>query len=316
MTESPSQDANDVATTNPSVPEIPIEIVSEEEMALIEAALAATRSCLSSSVFPAICSPSSSSLFLNNARSIRSITSLSKRRVPGGCSESDIEDLGSTQKKNPVAESLFHRFRKRRGLSVTDITSAEWCEKQTEFGLLFGKIKITKAMKAGHDRHVKLEEEVVKRVKVSVESAEDAWALKFINFITCANQLLFEGLTRFGLLKLVSVGKSFLILQNSDCVILHTWDLVIFDRTLDDVVRYFRNTCSMLLPADNQMLLRYELQKDNSVIGEDQFAYDPDWLNGQIQGSLKFWLVKEKPVSLLRKSGGNAGFVNLLQYAL
>ncbi|KAJ9178494.1 hypothetical protein P3X46_010372 [Hevea brasiliensis] len=360
MTESPSQGANDVATTNPSVPEIPIEIVSEEEMALIEAALAATRSCLPSSVFPAICSPSSSSLFLNNARSIRSITSLSKRRVPGGCSESDIEDLGSTQKKNPVAESLFHRFRKRRGLSVTDITSAEWCEKQTEFGLLFGKIKITKAMKAGHDRHVKLEEEVVKRVKVSVESAEDAWALKFINFITCANQLLFEGLTRelplvgfsggvwmVGIVDEIRMPEG----ENRNPILVdtktrvretlpaepqrrngrlqlmcykHLWDNLVADKfsskdffdffslnpyyilakeirentakagipakTLDDVVRYFRNTCSMLLPADNQMLLRYELQKDNSVIGEDQFAYDPDWLNGQIQGSLKFWL--------------------------
>lgn len=124
MTESPSQGANDVATTSTSVPEIPIEIVTEEEMALIEAALAATRSSLSSSVMPAICSPSSSSLFINNARSIHSITSLSKRRVPGGCGESDIEDLRSTQKKNRVAESLFHRFRRRRGLSVTDITSA------------------------------------------------------------------------------------------------------------------------------------------------------------------------------------------------
>lgn len=35
---------------------------------------------------------------------------------------------------------------------------------------------------------------------------------------------------------------------------------------------------------------RYELQKDNSVIGEDQFAYDPDWLNSQIQGFVEFWL--------------------------
>ncbi|OAY37964.1 exonuclease V, chloroplastic isoform X2 [Manihot esculenta] len=363
MTESPSQGANDVATTTTSVPEIPIEIVTEEEMALIEAALAATRSSLSSSVMPTICSPSSSSLFINNARSIHSITSLSKRRVPGGCGESDIEDLSdlrSTQKKNRVAESLFHRFRRRRGLSVTDITSAEWCEKQTEFGLLLGKIKISKAMKAGHERHVKLEQEVVRRVKISVESAEDAWALKFINFITGANQLLFEGLTRelplvgfaggvwmVGIVDEIRMPEG----ENRNPILVdtktrvqdtrpaepqrrngrlqlmcykHLWDNLVADKfsskdffdffslnpyyilskdirentakagipakTLDDIVRCYRNTCSMLLPADNQMLLRYELQKDNSVIGEDQFAYDPDWLNSQIQGFVEFWL--------------------------
>lgn len=37
---------------------------------------------------------------------------------------------------------------------------------------------------------------MVKKVKVSVESFEDAWALKFLTFITGVNQLLFEGLTR------------------------------------------------------------------------------------------------------------------------
>ncbi|KAF2321797.1 hypothetical protein GH714_002859 [Hevea brasiliensis] len=239
MTESPSQDANDVATTNPSVPEIPIEIVSEEEMALIEAALAATRSCLSSSVFPAICSPSSSSLFLNNARSIRSITSLSKREFQGVAVNLILRIWGVLRRR---IQWLSHYF----------------------IGLERGGFVCHRHHFRGNGWFW-----VVKRVKVSVESAEDAWALKFINFITCANQLLFEGLTR-------ELPLSF---------ILH-----VAVQTLDDVVRYFRNTCSMLLPADNQMLLRYELQKDNSVIGEDQFAYDPDWLNGQIQGSLKFWL--------------------------
>jgi len=36
----------------------------------------------------------------------------------------------------------------------------------------------------------------VKKVKVQVKSKEDTWALKFLNFIIGANQLLFEGLTR------------------------------------------------------------------------------------------------------------------------
>ncbi|OMO71214.1 Exonuclease V [Corchorus capsularis] len=174
-------------------PNIPIEFVSEEEMALIEAAYAATRSSISSS----ICSPSR---FQSNTRSIQSITLFSKRSFSDS-TQPDIEDSGnflSTQKKtrSGVAEPFLHRFRRERGLSVTDITATEWCEKQMEFSLLFGKRKISKAMKVGQARHVKLEQEVVKKVKVGVESAEDIWAIKFNNFICGANQLLFEGLTR------------------------------------------------------------------------------------------------------------------------
>ena len=35
---------------------------------------------------------------------------------------------------------------------------------------------------------------------------------------------------------------------------------------------------------------RYESQQDNSLLGEDQFTHDSDWLKKQIQGSLEFWL--------------------------
>lgn len=109
-----SQDVNSVNVT----PDIPIEIVSEEEMALIDAALAA----------PRCCSPSSSLSFASqlqrNARFIHSISFLSKRSFSGR-TESDIEDLGHlgmTQKRNIFAKSLLDRFRKNRALSVTDVT--------------------------------------------------------------------------------------------------------------------------------------------------------------------------------------------------
>jgi exonuclease V len=100
-----------------SVPEIPIEIVSEEEMALIEAALSAARSSI-----PAIRPPFD---FHRNARSIQSITVLSKRSFSGH-TEVDIEDSGdfaNTQKKGKEAVPLLHRFRRNKGLSVTDITA-------------------------------------------------------------------------------------------------------------------------------------------------------------------------------------------------
>ncbi|KAK3206058.1 hypothetical protein Dsin_020104 [Dipteronia sinensis] len=60
-------------------------------------------------------------------------------------------------------------------------------------------------------------------------------------------------------------------------------------KTLDDIVRFYMNTWSMLPPAHNQLLLRYEFQKDQSLLGEVEFAYDHDWLKSRIQGCLEFW---------------------------
>lgn len=81
-------------------------------------------------------------------------------------------------------------------MSVTDITGTEWCEKQMEYYLVFGRPEVSKAMKAGIARHTVLEEEVVKRVEVHLKTVEDLWAVKLMNFMTGVNQLLFEGLTR------------------------------------------------------------------------------------------------------------------------
>ncbi|XP_010541347.1 PREDICTED: exonuclease V, chloroplastic isoform X2 [Tarenaya hassleriana] len=161
-----------------AVPDIPIELIGEEEMALLDAALAATRAILS----PSLRSPSSSRvLSVGSSRSIRSITLLSKRKI-SGCT--DMED------------SYLHRFRRNQALGVTDLTGTEWCEKQMENVLLLGRRKVSKAMKLGQARHLELEEEVVRRIKVRVESTEDKWALKLANSIAGVNQFLFEGLTR------------------------------------------------------------------------------------------------------------------------
>ena len=137
------RDHNDI---NNNVP-IPIEIVSEEEMALIEAAfaLASSSSARSSSLSAAIrcssLSPPSSPHFHTNALSIKSITLLSKRRLSTSTSTSsgngigsgsgtgthpDIEDspkLVTAHKKTRVPDSFLHRFRRKRGLSVTDLTA-------------------------------------------------------------------------------------------------------------------------------------------------------------------------------------------------
>ncbi|KAJ7980962.1 Exonuclease V chloroplastic [Quillaja saponaria] len=347
---------------NVNVPEIPIEIVSDEEMALIEAALTAARS-ISFPVAPTIPSQSSFSQFHRNARSIQSITLLAKRRF-SGCTGSDIEDLanlGTTQKKSRGIDSFLHRFRKKRGLAVTDITGTEWCEKQMEFVLLVGRRRSNRAMKAGMARHAELEEEIIEKVKVKVKSREDSWALKLLNFIIGVNQLLTEGLTRelsvigfvegiwmVGVIDEIRMpqtesGRNPILVDTKTRVrdtlptgpqqrngrlqlmcYKYLWDNLVADKfpsaqffdffalnpyyilseelrettadagfpatTLDDVLRYFKNTYSILAPADNKLLLRYEFQKDNMLLGEDQFTYDTDWLKKQIQDCLQFWL--------------------------
>lgn len=329
-------------------------------MALLEAALslaaAARPSSLSvsfSSRFSLLCSQ----LGRNSKRALSNLA--------GPSSVGDVEDSGrlglvSPKKKCKVPETFLSRFRRRKGLYVTDVTATEWCEKQMEFILLFGKPESTPAMKAGSMRHAKLEEEVIKKVEVHVESLEDMWALKFMNFIICANQLLFEGLTREvpvvglvqgvwmvgvidelrmpiagedrnlmlvdtktrvrprlptepqgrnGRLQLMCykylwdnlVSENFPSAQffeyfslDSRCILSDEIKRLMVDsdfsaETLGDVVGYFSNFCSVLPRAHDQLLLRYELQEDNSLIGEDEFTYDDNWLKAQIQSSLEFW---------------------------
>ncbi|KAL6506326.1 hypothetical protein OROGR_024507 [Orobanche gracilis] len=364
MTRSPPPS---LPTINPDgkTAKIPIDIITEEEMALIESAFAATATLSATQIH-------------RNSRSIRSITLLAKRGLSActGTGSHDIEDScrvvesSSPQKKkrHSVVEPLLHQFRSRkgRGLSVTDITGTEWCEKQMEFILLLGKPKKTKAMKAGSARHVVLEEEVISRVKVQVQSTEDVWALKIMNFIVGANQLLFDGLTRelpiigfvegvwmVGIIDEirmpVSESKRFPLLVDTKTRVQarlpgepqrrngrlqlmcykYMWDSLVggkfpsrkfFDffslnpnhilsqeirentansgfpsETLNDVIRYFRNIFCLLPQAHDRLLLsRYELQEDNSFLGEDEFAYEPDWVKDQIKSCLEFWMGKRE----------------------
>jgi hypothetical protein len=121
---------NTTTATNSGDLGIQMELVSEEEMASIEAALAAaTPSSLSFSATPATRSPSQ---FQSKGKSIQPITSppsKAKRKL-SFCAESDIEDLGSlrsAQKRSRVVEtSFFHRFRSKTGLYVSDVTSTVW----------------------------------------------------------------------------------------------------------------------------------------------------------------------------------------------
>ncbi|KAG6514182.1 hypothetical protein ZIOFF_024525 [Zingiber officinale] len=60
--------------------------------------------------------------------------------------------------------------------------------------------------------------------------------------------------------------------------------------TLDDELSHFRDTSSLLSQSDKQLLLRYELQSDQSLLEEYYFPYDSNWLKTQINRGLEFWL--------------------------
>ncbi|KAG2311079.1 hypothetical protein Bca52824_022636 [Brassica carinata] len=347
LTTTPDQSATIAISTPRShhhVPEIPIEIISEEEMAILDAAFAATRSFLPSAIRSAAASSPSRII----AKTARSIAMLSKRKL-SACS-SDIED------------SLLHRFRKNQALGVTDLTGTEWCEKQMENVLCLGRRKVSKAMKLGQARHLELEEEVVKRVRVKVESNEDKWALKLLSSIAGVNQFLFEGRTRELLLVGFVEGQWIVgiidevrkasaedssdtgpLLSDTKTRVRDTlpaepqrrngrlqvmlykllWDTVVKEefpatrffnyfalnrhevlsqdvrdniadagipaQTLEEIVRYYESTFKMLTVANDQLLLRYEFQKDRSIIAEIRFTHDPEWVMSKYKEVIEFW---------------------------
>ncbi|RZS14258.1 hypothetical protein BHM03_00045941 [Ensete ventricosum] len=103
-----------VPATDKDEVHVPVEIVSEEEMAFLEAALASTRSLFSSSpspLFSSACSSASRFALLSPLPSVLSHSC----RPQSLATTPNIEDFV------PPRSSLLRRFRFRRGLSVTDI---------------------------------------------------------------------------------------------------------------------------------------------------------------------------------------------------
>nr|CAB3460052.1 unnamed protein product [Digitaria exilis] len=67
--------------------------------------------------------------------------------------------------------------------------------------------------------------------------------------------------------------------------------------TFEDVVKYFKITCHTLqrLQSQEQLLLRYELQADDSLLEEYQFTYDARWFKDQIHEVFSFWHGSREP---------------------
>ena len=112
----------------------------------------------------------------------------SRRRASVGVpSFVDMEDVVPD-----VPRAVTHR---PRGLKVTDLAAQEWCERELAFTLVRGRVE-TAAMAAGTARHAELEAEVMERVEVAVETAEDRWAVRALDAHVGLEQLRGEGMTR------------------------------------------------------------------------------------------------------------------------
>eukprot|EP00899_Mesostigma_viride_P012233 jgi/Mesvir1/2100/Mv16632-RA.1 len=92
-------------------------------------------------------------------------------------------------------EDLVARYRPR-GVSVTDLSAAAWCEQQTKFGLVLGKPRKTRAMAAGTARHEQLDRQLNVPVVVETLTREDEWAVKLLNMMGRMRQLRTRGMTR------------------------------------------------------------------------------------------------------------------------
>ncbi|WVZ24112.1 hypothetical protein V8G54_002656 [Vigna mungo] len=232
------------------------------------------------------------------------------------CLVPDIEDCGDFLRKKTKADnnSLLHRFRSKKGLFVTDVTKTEWCERQTEFSLFSEEWKNNEAMEVGRKRHVQLQLEVQTLVELEAKSAEDDMAMKLVNFINGVNQLLFDGLTRelpiLSLMCYKYLWDNLVAHAHHDFPRKQLYDYFELNPrralskdlqaackesgftalNLGDVVRCYQNTCKILRPCNKKLVLRYESQRDHSVLVEEKIAYDEDWVKSEIGSCLELWL--------------------------
>ncbi|GFE52613.1 exonuclease V [Babesia ovis] len=111
--------------------------------------------------------------------------------------EDYLDEAISSQANNDVVElPPVIKFRKNWSLSVTDLSSQLWCEKQIELVLITGRKRVTKEMEQGIERHEQLELDDHDIVEVKVYTNEDYLGIKMLNSINLIEQLLSTGKCR------------------------------------------------------------------------------------------------------------------------
>lgn len=258
---------------------------------------------------------------------------------------------------------LEHRW--RRGLSVTDLTASEWCERQVDFALVRGAPAKTRAMRSGTARHAALEAEVVEVVEVKVATREDSWAVRLLDTAARLAQLRTTGLARevyvLGFVEgawMVGVidelraaegpgggggGGAMLVDHKTrvrprpptdaqkqttrlqlmcyklllDAMLAAPVPLAAFCShfglrpseelspdvrqhaaasgfggqvaSLADALAVLSAECSSHGESQEELLVRYEWQLDQSLLGEDRFAFEPLWVLERIRRHLAYW---------------------------
>ncbi|RHN82304.1 putative exonuclease V [Medicago truncatula] len=78
--------------------------------------------------------------------------------------------------------------------------------------------------------------------------------------------------------------------------------------TIADVVICYQNMCKLLPRANDKLVLRYESQRDHSLLEEEKFVYEGSWIKNEIRICLEFWLGKREASSVDEEDQWKCGF--------
>ncbi|GBG68378.1 hypothetical protein CBR_g2921 [Chara braunii] len=78
--------------------------------------------------------------------------------------------------------------------------------------------------------------------------------------------------------------------------------------TLEGVVKAFVTMCQALPLTDEELLVRYEWQKDKSLIGEELFDFDRNWIQSQVARLLQYWKGARKANPVVREEAWKCNY--------
>ncbi|KAJ8484660.1 hypothetical protein OPV22_017145 [Ensete ventricosum] len=271
-----------VPATDKDEVHVPVEIVSEEEMAFLEAALASTRSLFSSSPSPLpplllrllFCLSLRPPLPASLGGGFRSLTSsarndrhsqlekevVEKVEIRTEC----VEEYWAIQLMNFIVgahQLLFEGL--TRELLVVGIIEDTWI------------VGVIDEIRLSRDEDTVCTFLVDTKTRYKATMPSKAQGRNARLQLMCY-KYLWDNLvtTNFPMEEFFDHFKLNRQYRLSGEVKEHIASLGFGVKMLEDVFTYFQDTCCMLSSSHEQLLLRYELQSDHSLLGEDSFLYD------------------------------------------
>ncbi|KAG2410217.1 hypothetical protein LR48_Vigan01g053700 [Vigna angularis] len=264
--------------------------------------------------------PPSTSKLHRNGKSIDSVSGKAKRNLCM-CSEPDIEDYGDflRKKKKTKADNntLLHRFRSKKGLFVT---KTEWCGRQMEFSIFSEEWK-NKRRQANVQTLVDLEakspeDDMAMKLVNFINGMNQLLFDGLIRELPILSFAFGEGIWMVGKIDEVQMPKAKkdhnpilieLKTRSQDTVpseaqkrngriqlmcYKYLWDSLVAHAHHDFPRKQlcYQNTCKILQPSNEKLVLRYESQRDHSMLVEEKIAYDEGWVKSEIGSCLELWL--------------------------